>query len=368
MRSNVYFKNMLPVTTEKKGAGYYRYGYNDSLPIELVDIINSSGVALKALNKQRDYMFADGFSDAALSQMMANDEQNFDELLFDVCDATAYFSSSYLQLSRNNAGVVVQARMIPNMNVRLRLDGDYMYNPTIGTLKEEKSGWVTIPKYKGKVVLGEELSKIGEYGEIYEISRKSKIASKSYALPDYLSGIEDVRSSSEFQKMILEGSLNGMQLGGMVSFFGVSDVKDEKGVSDQDVINDAMTQFTGLNKNKDGLTSRFGVLVNFFDQLEQKPQFDKFDTKDTSEAINKTREIIDRIVARLFDVHPVLIGFDATAILGNDNAMAQASDLLKNSVLGKQNMITQDLKKIFWHIPSDFKISSFGGGKINIQQ
>ena len=37
------FKNILPVTTEKKGDGYFRYGWNDNLPLELIEAINNEG-------------------------------------------------------------------------------------------------------------------------------------------------------------------------------------------------------------------------------------------------------------------------------------------------------------------------------------
>ena len=50
------FKNILPTTYQDKGIGYFKYGYNDRLPLDIIDAINNSGTAKKALKKYSDYL------------------------------------------------------------------------------------------------------------------------------------------------------------------------------------------------------------------------------------------------------------------------------------------------------------------------
>jgi len=49
--SKVFFRNILPTTFIDKNTGYYKYGYNDNLPLDIIQAINNSGTAKKALKK-----------------------------------------------------------------------------------------------------------------------------------------------------------------------------------------------------------------------------------------------------------------------------------------------------------------------------
>ena len=71
----------MPVTTEKKGDGYFRYGWNDNLPLELIEAINNSGVAKKAAKKYAEYIQADGFVSPVASGFKVNSKQTADKFV-----------------------------------------------------------------------------------------------------------------------------------------------------------------------------------------------------------------------------------------------------------------------------------------------
>jgi hypothetical protein len=160
--------------------------------------------------------------------------------------------------------------------------------------------------------------------------------------------------------MDYEAVLNGFALGGIMTFIGIDDTtQDEDGLTDRQKVESAMMQFTGLKKNKDGLTDRFGVMTNFVATPEQVPTFTGNDPKPILEASNTKRDIIERAVCKLFGVHPVLLGFSEASVLGNDKAIAQASDMLRITVNPIQRLITETFEMLYG-TAIDWTISEFG--------
>ena len=363
MRSRT-FRNILPVTTEKKGDGYHIFGWNDNLPLEMIEIINNSGVAKKAAKKYANYIEADGFVSEVSSSLMVNSKMTADKLLGEAALSFAYFGAVCFHVSRLGDGRVGKVDVMPLQKVRKGINGTWFYNPTIQTLRYEKNKWVELQDFQGTIAsfqsMEQNITQFGGRGEIYYVFDGNPFDSGVYAIPDYLSAIEDVRTSSEISKMDLEAVYNGFVLGGIMTFVGVDDTtKGEDNLTDRERIEDAMLQFTGLNKNKDGLTSRFAAMTNFVDTAEQVPTYTANDPKPILEASNTKRDIIERAVCRLWGVHPVLLGYADAAVLGNQNAMEQASAMLRNTVNPVQRIISEAFEKMFGS-GYDWTISEFG--------
>jgi hypothetical protein len=344
-----YFRAILPQTFEKKGKGYYKYGWNDNLPLELIQVINNSGIAKKAAKKYAEYLEADGFTDELAAKIKINQYQTADKFLSKLALSFAYFDAAVLHVSRKADGTIAELKVMPIHKFRKRLDGDWQYNPTIGEEKYEDNKWVIYQRFQGTVAsqtaLQENITTYEKRGEIAYLFDGNPFDSDQYAIPDYLAAIEDIKTSAEITKMDYEAVLNGFNLGGIMSFVGVDETtKGEDGLTDRERIEDAMMHFTGLKKNNDGLTSRFGVWANFVSQPEQAPVFTGLDPKPILEASNTKRDIIERAVCKLWDVHPVLLGYSEASVLGNDKAIAQAMEILKNSVKPTQRMISEFMK------------------------
>ena len=274
----------------------------------------------------------------------------------------AYFYACALHIKRKGDGSIGSVSVMPVQKLRRGLNGTWFYNETIGG-KYDKKCWVELQDFQGQKVhasvLAENIQKFGGRGEVFYMFDGNPFDSSVYAIPDYYASIEDLKTCSEISKMDLESVLNGFVLGGVMSFFDVDDTtKGEDGLTDRERTDLAMTQFTGLQKNADGLSSRFGIMTHYTKTKDQAPIYTANDPKPILEASNAKRDIIERAVCRLWGVQPVLIGYSEASILGNDKAISQAVDMLTKTVNPVQRLITDSLKKIYG-TEIDFTISEF---------
>jgi hypothetical protein len=358
------FKNILPVTTEKKGDGYFRYGWNDNLPLELIEAINNSGVAKKAAKKYAEYIQADGFVSPVASGFKVNSKQTADKFVGIVATSWSYFNAVVIHVSRLGNGGVGKSEVMPLQKFRRGINGTWFYNPTIQTDKYRRDAWVELQDFQGEVATFEAMDinvkHFGGRGEILYVYNGNPFDSGHYGLPDYLAAFEDLKTSSELSKMDYEAVLNGFVLGGIMTFSGVNETTEgEDGLTDRQRVEEAMTQFTGLQKNKDGLTSRFGVLAHFVETPEQAPTYTATDPKPILEASNTKRDIIERSICRLFGVHPVLLGYSEAAVLGNTNAIEQARKELREAVKPVQGLIQETMATMYGS-SIDWTLSEYG--------
>jgi hypothetical protein len=358
------FKNILPVTTEKKGDGYFRYGWNDNLPLELIEAINNSGVAKKAAKKYAEYIQADGFVSPVASGFKVNSKQTADKFVGIVATSWSYFNAVVIHVSRLGNGRVGKSEVMPLQKFRRGINGTWFYNPTIQTDKYRRDAWVELQDFQGEVATFEAMdinvNHFGGRGEILYVYNGNPFDSGHYGLPDYLAAFEDLKTSSELSKMDYEAVLNGFVLGGIMTFSGVNETTEgEDGLTDRQRVEEAMTQFTGLQKNKDGLTSRFGVLAHFVETPEQAPTYTATDPKPILEASNSKRDIIERSICRLFGVHPVLLGYSEAAVLGNTNAIEQARKELREAVKPVQGLIQETMATMYGN-NIDWTLSEYG--------
>jgi hypothetical protein len=358
------FKNILPVTTEKKGDGYFRYGWNDNLPLELIEAINNSGVAKKAAKKYAEYIQADGFVSPVASSFKVNSKQTADKFVGIFATSWSYFNAVVIHVSRLGNGRVGKSEVMPLQKFRRGINGTWFYNPTIQTDKYRRDAWVELQDFQGEVATFEAMdinvNHFGGRGEILYVYNGNPFDSGHYGLPDYLAAFEDLKTSSELSKMDYEAVLNGFVLGGIMTFSGVNETTEgEDGLTDRQRVEEAMTQFTGLQKNKDGLTSRFGVLAHFVETPEQAPTYTATDPKPILEASNTKRDIIERSICRLFGVHPVLLGYSEAAVLGNTNAIEQARKELREAVKPVQGLIQETMATMYGN-NIDWTLSEYG--------
>jgi hypothetical protein len=88
--------------------------------------------------------------------------------------------------------------------------------------------------------------------------------------------------------------------------------------------------------------------------MAEAPTLVMIDPKPMLEASNTKRDIVAREVCRLFGVHPVLALFSDAAILGNQQALANAIMELNHYINPTQRMISEAFKTLFplqeWNI------------------
>lgn len=368
-RSKAFFKNILPKTYEKKGDGYYRFGWNDNLPLEMIEAINNSGVAKKAAKKLAEFIQADGFVDKTAAEFKVNERETADKILGGISLSLSYFNAFAFHVKRMGNGTIGSITSVPLQKLRRGISGDWYYNKTIGEEKFKKDEWVKFQDFVGTLATFEDMSEnatvFSGKGEILYVYDSNHYDSCHYGIPDYLSGFEDLRTSSEVSKMDLEATINGLKLGEYITFIGVDDTtKNENGITDREAIEEEFSTTTGTKKNADGLTNRFGSVLNFVETKDQIPDIQSRDPKPILEATNSKRDIIERAVCRLFSINPALLGYSDASILGNDKAIAQAISAANAAVNPYQRMITETFIKLYGN-QYDWTISQVNSGYID---
>lgn len=340
------FLNYFIPTVENKSQQIWNYGKSNQLPNELLKFVVDSGIGKRCITKMRSYIAAEGFTDSELNLIMVNEKQTAYDLLYEAAEYMAYFNGCAFHIARQAVGGVGGIKIVPFQCVRKRLDGNFEVNLTYGQPNYSRKDSKIFAAYGGaKIDVGAmqmqlanpEIKDNGEILYVYSPGADNQ----HYPIPDYFAGIEDIRTSAELSKFDLETVINGFMTSAILSLVGDIDNvnKDEKGKTEQDYVNDEVAKFSGETKNADGTTNRMKLLVLNAPTKDEMPVLQTFDSKAIFDASNSKRDLIDRVVCRLFGIHPCLMGFADAQILGNTQSMANASIELNKVVAPMQRLL-----------------------------
>jgi hypothetical protein len=342
------FVNRFVFDTENKSKDIYNWGEKNTLPNMLIATIADSGVATRAVGKVAEYIASDGFVETSAATFKVNDKETADQLLQTIAGQLAISTGFALHIQRKG-GKVSSVKSIPIQCVRKKITGGFFYNPTYGQKAFDEKKTVHYPEFVERDLTNEELQG-GRYanGELMFVYRKTPFNSY-YPIPDYYSQIEDVQTSSEIAKFDLETVVNGFLTSAIITMIGDIDdqTKDTYGKTELDYIHEDFKGFTGQIKNSDGVGGRNKAMLTFAATKEGAPVVQQFDSKSILEASNSKRDVIERAVCRLFGMHPVLLGYSDAAVLGNTQALANASLEANKVVNPLQRLITDAFKKIW---------------------
>lgn len=350
------------------------YGHNNLLPNENIRLINNSGIAKRAMNKLKRYIEADGFADENAAKLRVNQYQSGDEFLSQISSYVSYFGGFACIVKRMPSGQIGAVEAIPFECVRKRKDGSFTYNPLLGQPDYKESETTIHPAYFGQTATLEQIARIttkktlDERGrevvnefynnpEIFYVYEKTA-DNPNYPVPDYTAGIEDIKTSIELQHLDLEASRNSFMPSSILITHEMDDeTEDDKGKTEADYFEQQLAQFTGQVKNSQGESGRSRLMWIQVKTMEEAPRFEQIDAKAIIEASTNKRDAIERTVARWIGVHPVLLGYSDAAVLGNTQAIANASKDLTDNVNPLQRMISSAMKKLFPTI--DWTITQF---------
>jgi len=355
-KSDKFFKQKLEVLRytnmylpEKKNTikGIWDYGNDNKLPNKLLKWVLDSGIGKKASEKRRTYIAADGFNDEKSSNLQVNEFQNADGLVQEISGYLSYFKGFALHVKRR--GSQFEVKNLPLQDIRKRLDGSFSYNPTYSASRFEPQKEVIIAPFLGKKPINtSEFDKIKDNGELLYVYHRTA-DSPIYPVPDYYAGIEDIRTSAELQKFDLASVRNGFMPSAILTLIGNLDntTKDEAGRTEQDYFDEALEHFTGNVRDAEGQTGQMRLMVMNARTKEEAPVLTPFDAKAIFDASIQKRDNIERSVCRLFGVHPVLANYSDAQVLGNTQAIANASLELNNDVLKDQQLITWAFETLY---------------------
>ncbi len=181
-----------------------------------------------------------------------------------------------------------------------------------------------------------------------------------YPIPDWFAGEFDVRTGAELMALDFEMVRNAFMPSSILTLVGDmnDETEDESGYTYADEVRNLLRKFTGQEKDDNGLSGRQKLLLLHAANKEQLPDLQTLDIDAVISGSIDKRDANGRDVARLWDVHPVLLGYSDAAILGNTQAISNASIELTNSVESDQQLIEGTFKRLFPQVAS-WQITKF---------
>jgi len=330
----------------------YQYGPDDLLPQILIRLIASNGTAMRSVKEKAKYIYAGGFDDDVFGRRKLNAKKSANKILKEASTYAATFEGCAFYIRRNIFGEIADIDTCRFEYVRPNPDGSFIYNNTIGTDKYSKSNDKRISAFKGVKISADELRKnftdFDDPGEIIYLFQESPF-SIDFPIPSWFAGEFDVRTGAEFQAYDLENVINGFLASAIITFFGDIDdtTKDDRGLTEWDYYLQELKGFTGQVKNDDGLSRRGRIAAFNVTNTEEKPEVQLLSLDRIIGASTDKRIFVDKNVAMLFDCNPVLIGYDASAVIGDQQAMSNVSNEFARSVKPIQDMIVELFQELF---------------------
>ena len=324
------------------------YGAKNTLPNDILRIIDDSGTATECLSKLSSFVLANGFSDEGFADIKNAKGQTNDEVLAELVPYVTTFDGGALLVRYAEDGKTPSLEVIPFEWVRKKRGGGFVVNEKFGlkTYKknEDKSYAEFIPNLstveRKKIIDADKESFGGQRGTIlyFFAPRPGKTI---YPVPHYYSAIEDVESDAGLVKMEKSNILEGFRADVILSTYGTIDneTKDGAGKTQADYFDDMIDEFTGPGGRK--------VMHLQASTPEGMPQVTVFNLAEILDGIDKARDRVPRAVCRHFGVPPVLIGLQMPEGLGNTQAIANSMKLFNHSVLKTQLMIQNAFEKVF---------------------
>ena len=350
-KAKVYFLNRFVQTLTNKQDGVINYGSDNLLPNKNLKDIAASGAARRAVGTLSRYIRGNGWlegGDTPVGKMTA------EQLLSVAAEQVAYFGGISF-LVRYNLKGDKSVSPIAFQGVRRKLDGSFDYNAKLGTKEFKKAETINYPKFE-KDIANYEGGKPPAAGALLYYFNES-VENPHYPVTWYNAGIEDIKTSAELSLLDLEMVLNGFMPSSILTTMEFDDkTKDEADKTEYERFVDVLRQFTGKEKDpKTGLSGRMSLLHIMVKSINERPDLQTFDTKAITDASIAKRDAINREVCRLFGVHPVLCGYSDAAILGNQQAIQNASNELIKSVKDQQEVVERAFSDLF----GNYKINAF---------
>lgn len=336
--------------TEDKTKGDYLYGRDNLFPNKLLDVVSDSGTAASCITIKADFIYGDGFADENVGKELVNPNETFDALLDKISPYSSTFEAVVFNVQFGTDGQPAATYNIPFQTVRKKKDGTFKVNPNYGLTDFKEDETIIYKPFNKNQPPEERLAEVAaqiekhrkQLGQILYVFRETPKAIH-YPVPDYFSGIDDVRADAEMSKMEIENAINGFMPSAILTLIGEVDnaTEDEDGKTDQDKLDETLMSFTGAK----GGRSKLAVMTA--KTKEAVPVLQSFDAKAMFDAINGATDRLARKVCRHMGVPPVLIGLSTPGQLGNNQELANYMQLFVFTVLKNQKQIIEALNTIY---------------------
>lgn len=337
--------NKVPSIKQNKGTTIY----DNTFQAELLKACLDSGTARVCIERRASYIYGTGFINELVAQQQANAKQTFNKLLGSISPNVALYKTVCLKVLVDSTGNPYRVYPLAVDKVQ-KGDNKFIYNPTKNTYYFDRNKDVEYLEYdptlkpeQRKRQLAQEIKKFGKQRGTILYHFNESIGHDVYCVPPAYSGLEDIKSDHELSSFELENLENGFLPSSVMTIVGNVDdsVKDANGKTEKDKLNDKLSDFTA---KKEG---RAKLLVMSAETKEGIPNLQQLDTGKILDGLEKITDRVGRKVCRLFEIPPVLAGFEDASILGSNQTFKNALVTLQHSVQKDKDLIIEALNMVF---------------------
>jgi hypothetical protein len=341
---------VVPDNSINKTDGIINFGRANVLPNEILNVITDSGTATACISKIKSFIEADGFTQDAENNLKVNPEQTAKQILAEIAYYQALYNGFALKVLYRLDGQIGSIYCLQFDKIRRTVNGGFVYNENFGNSRSFKKAdniyfeaydRNTAPEERLKII-DADIKKHGtQRGEIL-YSYILNPYSEFYPYPEYISGLDDIRSDAGLMRLEYRNISRGFRPNVIISTVGEIDdkqVDQTTGKTDAQIFDENLTAFTG----EDAAT----VLHLQAETKDGLPMVTQFPLADLLDGVDKATDRVARKVCRHLQVPPPLIGLTTSEGLGNTQALANSMKLFNHSLVTDQNLIAETFKMLY---------------------
>jgi hypothetical protein len=335
--------------TQEKGK-VLEYGPGDTLPQDILKVIQDSPTAMLCWDKKARFIKADGFANRATGKLRVNPLQTLDDLLPEVAFDAAAFGFA-LRVKYNDQLQVAEVYHLPFHQVRKLDNGGFLFNKTLGTPEHKKDQDEYLPAFDPTPAVVQELitqaatldaakpDPNNQPGQVLYVYLKNSLQ-PLYPVPACWTGKTDMQAERFLLNADLKSISKRLQVNTLWYVPGVMDphAADNEGKSELDKAFESIEMLY----DEDAL---FGLRTGA--TKEDIPQADFLDSMSSLLSADQKRESIGRAICRWWGIPPELGGWATAGQLGNNEQMRTIIGMLQQDVLDIQSLIQRTVELLF---------------------
>jgi hypothetical protein len=341
-------KDIVPCIV-KQHDGYYKFGGNDRLINEIIDIVNESGTARSCVGALARFTKGNGLQDATLAVAMANPTQSNNAAVSEMALNVGYSQCCSYRVLFHNDGTPARYYPCPTQHLRRKGKKTFVYNPQFGLhgFRSNENRFLSAydPAEQPQARTNRVNLQIQNYGEqlgdiVYHFNKSVGPNYDIYPVPDYYSGSADIESDAGVSILERRNIKRGWKTSMVVSTGPMDrENQDKNGESQYDKFVKTIRKFAeedaAVAVHLEGATN------------EAKPTVTTLDIANVLDATDRATDRVGRKVCRHFNVPPVLVGFATPGQLGNVQELKNMMDLFRLTVVERQQLIKEALTIAF---------------------
>ena len=249
-------------------------------------------------------------------------------------------------------GQIAYSYVLPAQYVRKKVDGGFLYVDGLGDGPEHRERNDlprNYPAYDPKATpleIREEIkAQTDRYGEQlgfiqYVYNGGVGMLYEKYAVPTHAAGLNDINANAAHSLQEESIAANSFKAEVVIVTGEIDDlVEDEEGLTASDRFAAEIEKFT----SPDG-----SPVMHIKKNQEQDVQVFPLDTSNSrEEKLNRSRERVEKVICRLFNVPPIIAGISTEGKLGDNQELVNQLKLFKLTLADRRELLLRGLKQRF---------------------